>query len=166
VPPEDGILQSPSARRRTLPRPPRGPVYPALRGGGRKPNLFRGGQSGPQAGIPPLLPVVADHLDHLFLIPYQDEEFFGTGDGGIEHASGKEQGGAVAHRQHHCPVLAALGLMYGHGVGGLQLPQHIGGVLHHPPVEVHSDPIPPGVDLRDAAPIPAPSPPDSFHMRS
>lgn len=80
-----------AAARRAVPSTPGGgnPPSPLLGGLNRWTGL-RGGQSGPQAGIPPLLPVVADHLDHLFLIPYQDEEFFGTGDGGIEHASGKE----------------------------------------------------------------------------
>ena len=46
----------------------------------------------------------------------------------VEHPAGEEHGGPVADRQDHRPVLAALGLVDGDGVGRLQLPQHIGGI--------------------------------------
>ena len=43
--------------------------------------------------------------------------------------------------------------MDGHGVGWLQLAQHLGAVLHQPPVKVHGDDLAPGVHVGDAADV-------------
>ena len=81
------------------------------------------GQTPAQAGVAPLLAVVGGHVGHHVLVPHQDQELPGPGDGGVEHPPGQEHGRPLAHRQDHRPVLAALGLVHRNGVGGLQLPR-------------------------------------------
>ena len=96
-------------------------------------------QTGPEAGVPPGLAVVGHHAGHRLIVPHHDEQALGPGDGGIQHPPGHQHGGPVQGGQDHRPVLAALGLVYRDGEGGLQLPQHIRGVLHQLAVKVHQD---------------------------
>ena len=75
------------------------------------------GQTPPEAGIPPLLSVVGRHGPDGRVVAHHDQKFPCPGQGGVEHPPHHQGLGRRHGRQHHCPVLAALGLMDGLGIG-------------------------------------------------
>ncbi|CAN4049907.1 Aminotransferase class V domain-containing protein, partial [Dysosmobacter welbionis] len=106
-------------------------------------------QPPPEAGIPPLLTVVGRHGPDGRVVPHHDQKLSCTGQGRVQH-SPHHQGRRCRHgRQHHALVLAALGLVDRHGIGQIDLIEHIQRVRGDPVIKVHHQQLSGRVDLHD-----------------
>ena len=75
-------------------------------------------------------PVVVHHSADAPLHSRKDYKFFSTGHCSIEEIPGHEHRRELRNGHDHCGKLAALGFVYGYGVGQVQL-LHIDGIIYY-----------------------------------